>query len=147
METGIKHLHSFWAYLVLFITLIATINAIAGTVSKKPFAAKDTKLALFALIATHIQFLVGIVLFFVSPLGIKNIKASGMGVVMKDSLMRLYAVEHPLVMLIAVVLITIGYSAHKRKTLDSQKFKTIMIFYLIALILMLSRIPYAMWFS
>lgn len=147
MYSTIQTIHSYWAYLVLFIVLIATINAIAGSVSRKNFLPKDSKLSLYALIATHIQFLIGIILYFVSPFGLDNIKNSGMGTVMKDSLFRLYAVEHPLVMLLAVIFITIGYSSHKKKELATGKFKAITVFYLIALVLMLSRIPYAQWFA
>lgn len=147
MYSTIQSIHSYWAYLVLFVVLIATINAIAGNVSKKEFLPKDAKLSLYALIATHIQFLIGIILFFVSPLGLTNIQNSGMGTVMKDSVSRLYAVEHPLMMLLAVIFITIGYSSHKKKALASGKFKSIMIFYLIALVLMLSRIPWQQWFA
>ena len=75
------------------------------------------------------------------------IKSSGMGTVMKDSLLRFSSVEHPLIMIIAVILITIGFSKHKKKETGNAKFKTIAIFYAIALILILSRIPWGSWFS
>jgi len=72
---------------------------------------------------------------------------NGMGTVMKDSVLRLYAVEHITVMLLAVVLITIGYSKHKKKLTSKPKFKTLSIFYTLALIFMLSRIPWQQWFA
>lgn len=147
MYSILQPLHSYWAYLVLILVLVATVNAIAGVFSKKEFKPTDAKLALFALVATHIQFLIGIILFFVSPLGLQNIQNSGMGAVMKDSVSRLYAVEHPMVMLLAVIFITIGYSSHKKKLLPAKKFKTIMIFYLLALIFILSRLPWAQWLA
>ena len=147
MYQPLQTIHSIWAYIVVFIVLIAVLNAIAGTVTKRPFLPKDKKLALYALIAVHIQFLVGIITYVISPLALKNIQNSGMGTVMKDSLSRLYAIEHPLMMLIGVILITIGYSSHKNKELPGKKFKTLMIYYLIGFILILSRIPWAQWFS
>ena len=70
-----------------------------------------------------------------------------MGDVMKDAMLRLFAVEHPLIMIIAVVLITIGYSKHKKKEEAKAKFKTLSIFYTIALLLILSRIPWGNWFN
>tara|TARA_B100001057_G_C22533026_1_gene826507 strand:+ start:400 stop:798 length:399 start_codon:yes stop_codon:yes gene_type:complete len=132
---------------VLFVVLIATINALAGLFGNKEYQPKDFRLSLFALIVTHIQLLIGLVLYFISPLGLKSIMNNGMGTVMKDSVLRLYAVEHITVMLLAVVLITIGYSKHKKKLTSKPKFKTLSIFYTLALIFMLSRIPWQQWFA
>jgi len=67
--------------------------------------------------------------------------------VMGDSVTRLLAVEHPLLMIIAIVLITMGWSKHKKKTDDQAKFKTFMVFYGIALLLILSRIPWSKWLN
>jgi len=145
MNTTFQFLHSHWAYLVLLIVLLATINALAGFFSKREYGAKDFRISLFALIVTHIQLLIGLILYFVSPLGFQNISKSGMGAVMKDATARLYAVEHPMVMILTVIFITIGYSKHKKKLLSNGKFKTLAIFYTIALVLMLSRIPWSQW--
>lgn len=146
MYTGILHLHSFWAYLVLGVLLVTVVNSILGLAGKKQFVDKDLRLALFSLIVTHIQLLLGLVLWVVSPLGLKAITGSGMGVVMKDSILRLNSFEHPLMMIIAVVLITMGFSKHKNKATDTARFKTIVIFYSIALVVVLSRIPWGQWF-
>ena len=144
--TTLQFIHSYWAYLTLLIVLLATFNALAGFFSKREYGAKDFRISLFALIVTHIQVLIGLILYFVSPWGLKNISNIGMGAVMKDSTSRLLAVEHPLIMIITVVLITIGYSTHKKKLLSHKKFKTLSIFYTIGLVLMLSRIPWNQWF-
>lgn len=147
MYTSVQFIHSWWAYLTLFMVLIATLNALSGFFGNKEYQPKDFRLSLFALIVTHIQFLIGLLLFFVSPSGMKSISNNGMGEVMKDSNLRLYAVEHPMVMILAVVFITIGYSKHKRKLVSKPKFKVLTIFYTIAFVLMLSRIPWQQWFS
>lgn len=133
-------IHSYWAYLVLAILIIAVINAVMGLSSKKAFAAKDRKISLFALIAMHIQLIIGLGWYFMSP-WYQNLKEQGMG----DATTRLLAVEHPLVMIIAITLVTIGFSKHKKKSDDNGKFKTIAIFYGIALLLVLSRIPWNNW--
>ncbi|MDC7997061.1 hypothetical protein [Gilvibacter sediminis] len=147
MYTTVQFLHSYWAYLVVLVVFLATFNALLGFFSKRDYGAKDFRISLFALIVTHIQLLIGLVLYFVSPLGFKSISANGMGTVMKDSVLRLNAVEHPTVMLIVVALITIGYSKHKKKLVSRPKFKTLMIFYTLAFILLLSRIPWGQWFD
>ena len=147
MYTTVQFLHSYWAYLVVLVVFLATFNALLGFFSKRDYGAKDFRISLFALIVTHIQLLIGLVLYFVSPLGFQSISANGMGTVMKDSVLRLNAVEHPTVMLIVVVLITIGYSKHKKKLVSRPKFKTLMIFYTMAFVLLLSRIPWGQWFD
>lgn len=146
MATTLQFIHSYWAYLVLLIVVLATLNALAGFFSKREYGAKDFRISLFALIVTHIQLLIGIVLYVTSPLGLQNITNNGMGVVMKDSTFRLYAVEHPMMMILTVLFITIGYSKHKKNLLSNKKFKTLAIFYTIGLVLMLSRIPWSQWF-
>ena len=137
----IKHTHSYWAYLVLAILIIAVINAIFGLISKKEYSAKDLRIALFGLIISHIQFLIGLVLYFVSP----YFEMWSHGGVMGDAAKRLYLVEHPAINIITIVLITVGFSKHKKKDSSASKFKTIFIFYLIGLILLLSRIPWDVW--
>jgi hypothetical protein len=94
----------------------------------------------------HIQLFIGLAWYFMSP-AYKHLKEIGMGAAMKDSLTRLLAVEHPLLMLIAIVLITIGFSKHKKKDTAAAKFKTISIYYGIALVFVLSRIPWSQWFQ
>ncbi len=147
MYETIQFIHSYWAYLTLLLIILATLNALKGSFTKQEFSSKDFRLALFALIVTHIQVLIGLILYMFSPSAMGAIKSSGMGSVMKDSILRYFSVEHPLMMLIAVVLITIGFSKHKKKESSAQKFKTIAIFYTIALVLVLSRIPWNSWIN
>jgi len=135
-------IHSFWAYLTLALLVIVVIKVVTSL--KKEFKDIDLRLALFTLIVSHIQLLLGLGVYFSSP-AYKAMKTNGMGGI--DSATRLLAVEHPLMMIIAIVLITMGYSKHKKKTTDEGKFKTIAIFYGIALLLVLSRIPWGQWFN
>ncbi len=137
--------HSGIAYVALFTLAVAAINALIGLSAKNEFKPKDRRIALFALIAAHIQFVFGLILYFVSPNGLAKIKAVGMGGMQAYD--RLLAVEHPLVNLIAIVLITIGWSTHKRAEQSSVKFKKIAIFFSLGLLLLLSRIPWNTWFA
>jgi hypothetical protein len=136
----LQKFHSGWAYLALILLVFAVANAFFGLNAKRIFTAKDRKIALFALIATHIQLLVGLVLYFLSPLGFAALSQ------MANGILRLTAVEHPFTNIIAIVLITIGWSKHKKTTDDGKKFKSIAIFYSIGLLLILSRIPWHLWF-
>ena len=145
MYDTVKLLHSYWAYLVLLILVLATFNAIIKFIGKKEYHAKDFRISLFTLIVSHIQLLIGFLLYFVSDKF--ELWSELGGKVMSNSLARLYLVEHPLINIIAVILITVGYSKHKKKLTSTSKFKVIAIFYSIALVLFLSRIPWNTWFS
>jgi hypothetical protein len=146
MYESILGLHSYWAYATLGILLIATLNAFVGLSAKRPFTKKDRQISLIALIFSHIQFLLGLILLFVSP-KMEAAQEVGMGGVMKNSELRLFIVEHPLINLIAIAPITIGWSAHKKQTESVGAFKKIGYFYAVAFVLLLSRIPWNQWFD
>ena len=145
MET-VQFIHSYWAYLVLFVLVVATFNALFKFFGDKEFDAKDFRISLFALITMHIQLLIGIVLFFLKDYFSTIEQVGGMGEVMKNSDLRNLIIEHPITMIIAVALVTIGYSKHKKKLVSKPKFKMLAIFYSLALILVLAKIPWNLWF-
>ena len=140
MYEFIQKFHSGWAYLALLLLFVAVVNSALGFTSKREFTAKDRKISLFGLIAAHIQLLVGLVLYFVSPLGHALLGE------MKDAAIRLTSLEHPFVNIIAIILITIGWSKHKKQVDSTAKFKSILIGFGLGLILVLSRIPWSLWF-
>ena len=139
-----KEVHSYWAYLVLAILIFAVVNAVVGLTQKKQFKDKDLRIGLFTLIVAHIQLLIGLGWYFMSP-WFQMLKTDAASV-MKDKSVRLLAIEHPITMILAIILITIGWSKHKKKTEDAAKFKTFVIFYGVALLLILSKIPWSNWF-
>ncbi|WP_439152437.1 hypothetical protein [Winogradskyella sp.] len=145
MET-VQFIHSYWAYLVLLVLILATFNALIKFFGNKEFDAKDFRISLFTLITMHIQLLIGIVLFFLKDYFDTIKEVGGMGEVMKNSELRNLIIEHPTTMIIAVALVTIGYSKHKKKLTSKPKFKMLAIFYTIALILVLAKIPWDLWF-
>ncbi|GGF31692.1 hypothetical protein [Echinicola rosea] len=142
MQTGIQHLHSGMAYLVLAGLIAVFIYALVGALGNRNFTDKDRKFGLIGLIPLHIQLLVGIIIYFISPLGFSNMTS---GNAMADSVSRLYALEHPLMNIIAVILVTVGYSRAKKLTQDRARFRSLYMFYGIALLLILSRIPWSAW--
>lgn len=141
----VKMLHSYWAYLVLLVLVLATFNALYKTFTDKEYEAKDFRISLFALITSHIQLLIGLILYFVSPWFALWSELGGG--VMSNAVARLYLVEHPFVNILAIAFITIGYSKHKKKLTSKSKLKTIAIFYSIGLVLLLSRIPWSAWLA
>jgi hypothetical protein len=135
----IQKFHSGWAYLALIVLVIAVVNSIIGFVSKKEYKVTDKKIGLYALGAIHTQALIGLILYFVSPLGFS-------GFSMSDSTLRLTSLEHPIINVLGIVLMTIGWVKHKKLSSSESKFKTVAIYYGIGLVLILSRIPWGLWF-
>ncbi|WKK65987.1 hypothetical protein [Lutimonas zeaxanthinifaciens] len=142
----IKMLHSGWAYITLIVLIFAVVNAIIGLSSKKDFKEKDLRIPLFTLIVSHIQLIIGIIAFFVSA-QFQYLRENGMGAAMKEPEIRLAIVEHPLMMILAIVAITVGFTKHKKQSTDNGKFKTIALYYGVALLFVLSRIPWSKWLS
>lgn len=141
MYTGLQHFHSFMAYLVLLGLIISIVFAVMGMSGNKPFTDKDRKMGLLGLIPAHLQWVLGVILYFLSPKGI-DWATEGF---MKVSEQRFYVLEHPLTMIIAVILITVGYARAKRLQDDRKRFSSIAIFYSLALVLVLIRIPWNDW--
>ena len=141
MYTGIQHSHSYFAYLVLVFLLLAIAFGLIRWLTGKTFTKLNKIFALLGLIGTHLQVLIGLILYFVSPLGFSNFSSDAMG----ESSLRLYILEHPLTMILAAVLITVGYSRAKRLLDDKKKLKSVVVFYSIGLLLILIRIPWDAW--
>lgn len=131
MLTGILHAHTYFSYLVVAIIVVALVKSIMG-LSSKTFGKGDLKISLFALIFTHMQALFGIVLF--------SQHMSNMGSYMSDAALRLRYVEHPVMMIIVAVLVTIAQSKSKKSTdaAKTQKMRTIL--YGISVLLIASRV-------
>lgn len=127
MLTGLLHLHSILRYVILILVLISIFQAI--TAGNKPYTAANKKINLFTLISAHIQLLVGFVLYFISPM----VDFSQM----KNPINRYWNVEHISMMVLAIVLITVGYSKAKKAIDDKAKHRAIYIYYSIAVVIVL----------
>ncbi len=134
MINGLVHAHSGLRWLLLIALIYAIFNAFTKK-KKGKFTSKDKAISLTAFIFSHIQLLLGLILFVMEE------KWTGFAH-MKEALPRFFAVEHTLGMLIAITLITIGYVKSKKQTTDEAKFSKIANFYLIALILIIVSIPW-----
>jgi hypothetical protein len=140
----IKMLHSGWAYITLIVLIYAVLNAIIGLTSKKEFKEKDLRTSLFTLIVAHLQLIIGFIAYFASA-QFDFLLDNGMGAAMKQPEIRMFIIEHPLMMILAITVLTVGFSKHKKQTTDNGKFKTIALYYGIALVFVLSRIPWSQW--
>ena len=143
MYAVLKTVHSYWAFLVIITLTFIVINSIISKFSGRAFNTKDLRISFYGLIFSHIQVLIGLILYFVSP-WFDQFSQLGMSI-MKNAESRLYLIEHPLINIIAILLITLGWSLHKRQSDSSKKFLRIGLFYGLGLIFLLSRIPWNSW--
>jgi len=128
MKTGLLHLHSTlrWVILVLLVLTIVQL-----------FTNKAARQAKILTIVSHTMLLIGLIQWFITDWGLKLIQNVGMASVMKDKIQRFFAVEHALTMIIAIVLITMGGVAVRKENTKKAR-----ILYVVALLLILSRIPW-----
>ena len=132
--TIIKYLHSGLRFVVVILLLLAIFTALAGWFGKKTYTNGNRKLNLFAMIGAHTQLLVGLVLYFLSPLVQFTSSA------MKDPNTRYWTVEHISMMIFSVILITIGYSRSKKAQVPEAKHRTIAIFYILAVVVVVAAL-------
>lgn len=137
------NIHSILAFLALGTLLANVLNAGIALMKDRPFTEASRKFALFGLIFCHIQLFIGFILFFKSPYYL--MLQEGMKSAMQDPMIRKMAIEHPFTNILAIILITIGHSTYKKMSDDTSKYKKIFVFYLLGLLFLMSRIPYAQW--
>ena len=132
----LKHLHSINRWIILALLVVTIFTAFSKWMSNKDYTAQDKKLALFTLISSHIQLILGIILLLISerllfPDGWKE-----------DPIHRYYVFAHLPAMILGIIFITVGYSVAKRKTESKAKFRFTWIFFLIGLLSLLGAIPW-----
>lgn len=130
------HAHSGFRWLLLLFLLIVIVNALVKWVKRSAFRKSDQRLNTITMSLAHLQLVIGFILYFISP---KVIFDPGS---FKEPLLRFFLVEHLIMMIIAIALITIGAVSAKRTRSSVLKFKRTFFFHLIALALILFAIPW-----
>lgn len=131
MYSALIHSHSGLRWILLILLVLTIISVFGKRSGKVPFTEGDKKLSLFTLIATHLQAVLGLGLYFMST------KVEFSANTMSNSVFRFFTMEHTLMMLIAIILITVGYRHAK-----VGNAKGVFTYYLIALLLILAAIPW-----
>ena len=140
MYNGLLHTHNLLRWIILILLFVAFYRHLLA--KARTFNATDRKIGRALMISCDITFLIGLYQWITGPLGLKMIQNAGMSVVMKDRVTRFWAIEHTIGMLIAIILVHIGYSFAKKNIEDSAKHKRSMIFYGLALLIILISIPW-----
>lgn len=133
------HAHSGLRWIALALLVFAIINAFLGR-KNGVYEKKDKMINLFAMVMLHIQLLIGFVLYFKS--GKVRFVENWMSSEISGGMYRFFNLEHVLLMLIAIILVTLGRKKAEKATVVSEKHKKIVVWYTIALILIVASIPW-----
>jgi hypothetical protein len=134
------NVHSILRWVVLILLIITIVKSLAGWIKNYDYLPLDDKFALFALIFVHTQLILGVILYFMSPIVRQGLQ--DMGAAMKNPVIRFWVVEHLVGMIISIALITIGRVASKKKPSSKAKHRTIFIYFTLGLIVMIAMIPW-----
>lgn len=145
MYSFIKSTHSLIAYVVLLLLLVGTVIFYVALKQKKDFSPKHRVLNLVTVSTVHLQALFGLLLYALSPL--VQSAFSDIGSAMKNSEMRYFFLEHTLVMLLMLLVITLGNARAKRANSSERKVRISFRAFFLALLLCLTRIPWERLFS
>jgi hypothetical protein len=140
MYSFLVHLHSILRWVVLLLLLVAIFNSLVA--GERPFIRTDARTGSILVIFADLMFLIGLALWYFGPRGYKLIEAMGMSAVMKDPYARFFAIEHTTGMLLAIILLHIGKVQGRKAISDKAKHRRTLLFYLIALLIILVSIPW-----
>lgn len=140
-----KLIHSWRAISIIVVLFIGLLNFIISFYRKREFKKIDLRIAQIIFIGSLVQFFIGIITYIMSPWF--NYFKTNATTVMNNREMRLLALEHPLSMFLAVILIAVGWFKHKKQLLSTNKFKILFIFYGLSLVIILSKIPWINWLN
>jgi hypothetical protein len=142
MDTGLVHLHSVLRWILLILLVFSIFKSYSGWKSKKIFTDNDRKTWLFTMITAHVTLLLGLYQWIAGRIGMITTTMPEGTSFMKDKLYRFFWMEHPLLMILSIILITLGYGMSKKSVHDELKYKKAFQYFLIALILILIGIPW-----
>jgi hypothetical protein len=133
-------LHSLVRWLVLISLLFSLYKSYYGWSTGKSYTRFDYLVRYWTVFIAHTQLILGLWLYFISPIihyFLHNFKDA---VDMREY--RFFGMEHSVIMLTAMVLITIGSAKAKRKQSDREKHKTVAVWFTVGLLIILIAIPW-----
>jgi hypothetical protein len=141
MYTGLLHLHSLLRWVILVCLLLALFKSFLDRGGA--FTATHKRIGLVLMISCDLMLLIGLYQWAFGPTwGLISLKTRSFSEVMKDPVARFFAIEHITAMIIAIVLVHIGRSYSKKNIPDTMKHKRTLLFYGLALLIILISVPW-----
>lgn len=140
MYIGLLHLHNLMRYVIIILLVVTVVKSFIGWFSKKEYTPLDDKLSLFLFISSHIQLLVGLVLYFMSP--IVEVALGNMKQAMSDTALRFWSVEHISSMILGIVIISLGRIMAKKANTSGSKYRRQAVYFTLGMVIIFSAIPW-----
>ncbi len=142
MEKGLLDLHNTLRWIILFLLILSIYRAYTGWKNNRVFSGGDRRIWLFTLIASHTTLVLGLYQWLWGRYGmLKTALPEGVSI-MKNKFYRFFWVEHPTFMILAIIMITLGYGMAKKPVADEIKFKRAFWLFIVALLFILVAIPW-----
>lgn len=142
MYEFIKAVHNILRWVVVLGGVYAIFLALKGLLSQTRWGINEQRSGLIFTAALNIQFIIGLILYFISPLGSRLLTSGDMAAVMRNNIMRFFAVEHLSIMILALLAAQLGYSLSKRAKSDRAKFIRASAGYVLAALLIAYGTPW-----
>jgi len=133
-------IHSIMRWLVMISLVYALYRSYRGWFGGREYTSTDNQVRHWSATIAHVQLVVGLYMYFISPL--TDYFMYHFHEAVHDREMRFFGMEHSLMMILAIVVITIASMRAKRQATDEGKFKTLAIGYTLALLIILSSVPW-----
>jgi hypothetical protein len=141
MYTFLLFLHSWLRWILLLLAVAVIVRSFYGWMSNRYFTGTDNRSTVYLVALFHLQLIIGLILyFFLSPITTGAFQDFGMA--MKYGAIRYWAVEHIFIMILSIAIAQIGRIQIKKTHSDRAKFRNSAIYFTLALVLILSRIPW-----
>lgn len=141
MYSTLLGLHSFTRWLVLTFLVYSIYRAYIGYANNKTFSKTDNAFRHWTATVAHIQLMIGMILYTQSPIVKYFWSETEIGLQNFD--LTFYGVIHIFLMLTAIVVLTIGSALAKRKPTDKEKFKAMLVWFSVALIIIFIAVPWS----
>lgn len=132
--------HSFFRWLVLISLLFAIYRGAKGLMKKSAFGRNDNLIRHWTATIAHIQLIIAITLYSQSP-PVKYFWANKTEAIKKLDV-TFFALIHMMLMMTAIAVITVGSALAKRRLSNEAKFKTMLIWFVVALLIIFIAIPW-----
>jgi len=134
-------LHSWLRWAVVLTAVMTILPSVSGWLSGAHWDDKKTKWASWFVNTTSIQLVLGLLLYGIfSP--VMQTALANFGAVMKDGVLRFWAVEHMTLMIVGVGFAHIGAARVKRAASDVAKHRVAVIFFGLAILIIIASIPW-----
>ncbi|PWT70976.1 MAG: hypothetical protein C5B59_19015 [Bacteroidetes bacterium] len=142
MQQTLVYVHSILRWLILIFLILSITRSFSGWRTKRIFMSNDRRTWLFTLIFSHITLLLGLYQVFFGRYGIFTTTLPAGTHLMKNKFFRFFWIEHPIAMILAIVFVTLGYGMSKKPVSDETKFRKAFIYFVIALLFIITAIPW-----